>query len=178
MRERRRYEGKRREGRRRGGWERGRREGRGEHGRVRGREGRGEHRRGWGRTGRAEEGVVPLQQPDVLQDEFRGKLWLLQQVEDILHFQQLQIPEEGAVCTCKHTHTHTQMLHYDLSPAYIHTHTTSPLPFTPTTLPLPLTPSGLINEFISGTVMMWAMSVHSHSGSRKYSSLNLLCRSL
>jgi len=81
--------------------------------------------------GREEEGVrvVPLQQPDVLQDEFRGILWLLQQVEDVLHFQQLQIPEEGAwmggreeegvVYTHmqtqrhihKHTHTHTHNLH-------------------------------------------------------------------
>ena len=91
--------------------------------------------------GREEEGVrvVPLQQPDVLQDEFRRILWLLQQVEDVPHFQQLQLPEEGA-CSCiythantkththKHTHTiytaHTYLVHYMLS--LIHT---PPSPF-------------------------------------------------
>jgi len=59
--------------------------------------------------GREEEGVkvVPLQQPHVLQDEFRGILWLLQQVEDVLHFQQLQLPEEGA-CSCIYTHANTK----------------------------------------------------------------------
>ena len=111
--------------------------------------------------------------------------------------------KKAAVCTSKQANLHTH--HTPSPPSLIYTPsflslTTLPLsltptsthPMAPTDLPLipklppptlpttlhpPLTPSGLINEFISGTVMMWAMSVHSHSGSRKYSSLNLLCKS-
>ena len=58
---------------------------------------------------RDEERVVPFQQSDVLRDEFGRKLWLFQQVENVLHFQQLQLQaEEGCslhIQTSKPAHT-------------------------------------------------------------------------